>query len=117
MTESDVLFPAGKSTIDCTADTLKVLSNPQRLKILCSLADRELTVQQIVEHAGSSQSNVSQHLGQMRSKGILRSRNDANRVYYRIGDKRVLQLIQMMQEIYCSTSGGKICDPEPAIRL
>ncbi|HID48309.1 MAG TPA: ArsR family transcriptional regulator [Chromatiales bacterium] len=117
MTESDALFPAGKSSIDCTADTLKVLSNPQRLKILCSLADNELTVQQIVEHAGSSQSNVSQHLGQMRNKGILLSRNDANRVYYRIGDRRVLQLIQMMKEIYCPPSEGRICDPDPAVHL
>lgn len=109
MTESDVLSPVAKTPIDCTADTLKVLSNPQRLKILCSLADHELTVQQIVKQAGSSQSNVSQHLGQMRNKGILLSRNDANRVYYRIGDKRILQLIQMMQDIYCPGSTGSIC--------
>jgi ArsR family transcriptional regulator len=84
--------------------SLKAMSHPLRLKILCNVADGELTVQEIVNRAGTSQSNVSQHLATLRDKGILDSRKDANRVYYRVGDPRILRMISMMREIYCSSS-------------
>ncbi|HPY39822.1 MAG TPA: ArsR family transcriptional regulator, partial [Thiolinea sp.] len=50
---------------------------------------------------GTSQSNISQHLAILRDKGILTSRKDANRVYYKVGDYRTLRLISMMQEVFC----------------
>ena len=56
---------------------------------------------QIVEAVGTSQSNVSQHLAILREKGVLLARKDANRVYYRVGDARTLQLIGMMREVFC----------------
>lgn len=86
----------------CTANKLQVIAHPLRLKILCHLDSQELTVQEIVVKAGSSQSNISQHLIRMRQKGILLSRRDANRVYYRIGDVQLLSIIQKMRDIYCS---------------
>jgi ArsR family transcriptional regulator len=82
--------------------SLKAMSHPLRLKILCTLGDREVSVQDIVEHVGTSQSNISQHLAILRDKGILTCRKDANRVYYRVGDARTLRLIGMMREIFCA---------------
>ena len=64
--------------------------------------DREVSVQDIVEAVGTSQSNISQHLAILRDKGILASRKDANRVYYRVGDSRTLRLICMMRDVFCS---------------
>jgi len=52
---------------------------------------------------GSSQSNISQHLAILRDKGILVSRKDANRVFYRVGDARTLKLISMMRDVFCSS--------------
>jgi len=86
----------------CTANKLQIIAHPLRLKILCHLDKQELSVQEIVIKAGSSQSNVSQHLSRMREKGILESRRDANRVFYRIGDVQLLSIIQKMRDIYCS---------------
>lgn len=87
--------------IERAARSLKAMSHPLRLKILCTLGDQEISVQDIVENVGTSQSNISQHLAILRDKGILSSRKDANRVYYRIGDSRTLRLISMMRDVFC----------------
>jgi len=88
--------------IDRASRSLKAMSHPLRLKILCTLGDQEISVQDIVERVGTSQSNISQHLAILRDKGILASRKDANRVYYRVGDSRTLRLISMMREVFCT---------------
>ncbi len=89
--------------IEQASRSLKAMSHPLRLKILCVLGEREISVQDIVDNVGTSQSNISQHLAILRDKGILASRKDANRVYYRVGDDRTLKLIDMMQQVFCST--------------
>ena len=90
------------SHIECTAKTLKALAHPLRLKVLCTLNDREMSVKEIVSTSGATQSNISQHLNYLREEGILASRRDANRVYYRIANVRLIDVIRMMQSIYCS---------------
>jgi ArsR family transcriptional regulator len=88
--------------IEIASRSLKAMSHPLRLKILCTLGSREVCVQGIVENVGTSQSNISQHLAILRDKGILSSRKEANKVFYRVGDERTLRLIGMMQEVFCS---------------
>lgn len=95
----------GDEDIERASRSLKAMSHPLRLKILCVLGDREVSVQDIVDNVGTSQSNISQHLAILRDKGILSSRKDANRVYYRVGDARTLQLIGMMKQVFCSHGG------------
>ncbi|MGQ9684851.1 MAG: ArsR/SmtB family transcription factor [Thiobacillaceae bacterium] len=87
--------------IEQASRALKAMSHPLRLKILCVLGNREVSVQDIVDHVGTSQSNISQHLAILRDKGVLRTRKDANRVYYRVSDTRTLQLIGMMRDVFC----------------
>jgi ArsR family transcriptional regulator len=87
--------------IEQAARALKSISHPLRLKILCVIGDQDACVQEIVEAVGTSQSNISQHLAILRDKGVLLARKDANRVYYRVGDARTLQLIGMMREVFC----------------
>ncbi|MGZ8190326.1 MAG: ArsR/SmtB family transcription factor [Methylococcaceae bacterium] len=84
------------------ARCLKAMSHPLRLKILCVLGNKSISVQDIVEQVGTSQSNISQHLSILREKNILGSKKDANRVYYFIDDERMLQLIDMMRDVFCS---------------
>lgn len=88
--------------IDRAARSLKAMSHPIRLKILCTVGDQEVNVQDIVEQVGTSQSNISQHLAILREKDILACRKDANRVYYRVSDRRTLRLISMMREVFCA---------------
>lgn len=101
MSSPDLLITRDQD-IERASRSLKAMSHPLRLKILCTLGDKEVSVQDIVEHVGTSQSNISQHLAILRDKGILASRKDANRVYYRVGDPRTLRLISMMREVFCT---------------
>lgn len=87
--------------IETAARALKAISHPLRLKILCVVGDAEVCVQDIVDAVGTSQSNISQHLAILREKGVLATRKDANRVFYRVADQRTLQLIVMMREVFC----------------
>lgn len=88
--------------IERAAQSMKAMAHPLRLKILCTLGGQEVSVQEIVELVGTSQSNISQHLAILRDKGILSSRKDANRVFYKVGDERTLRLIEMMREVFCT---------------
>ncbi len=99
---SELALFADDADIERASRSLKAMSHPLRLKILCTLGDEEVSVQHIVEHVGTSQSNISQHLAILRDKGILAARKDANRVFYRVGDARTLRLIVMMREVFCS---------------
>jgi DNA-binding transcriptional ArsR family regulator len=82
--------------------SLKAMAHPLRLKILCMLGQiSEASVQDIVDQVGTSQSNISQHLSILREKHILTTRKDANKVYYRIGDSKILNLIGSLRQAFC----------------
>lgn len=87
--------------IECTAEVLKAISHPTRLRILCTLNLSELQVQTLVERTGTTQSNISQHLALMKECKILVTRRDANRIFYRIRDPQLVKMIQLMRDIYC----------------
>lgn len=95
-----------KCNIDCTADILKAIAHPTRLKILCTLNTQELQVQTLVEKTGTTQSNISQHLALMKERNILITRREANRIFYRVRDEQLLQLILLMRDIYCQDAAA-----------
>jgi ArsR family transcriptional regulator len=82
---------------------MQAMAHPMRLKILCLVGNQELSVLEIVDAVGTSQSNISQHLAVLRAQGILEARKDANRVFYRVGDPRILRMIALTREIFCSS--------------
>ena len=67
MTESEEPQPPANEDPTMPANALKAMAHPLRWKILCTLGDRELSVGEIVEQTGTSQSNISQHLEQLRN--------------------------------------------------
>jgi DNA-binding transcriptional ArsR family regulator len=99
-----VVLITNEEDIVHASHSLKAMAHPLRLEILCILGGTtEVSVQDIVELVGTSQSNISQHLSILREKGILASRKDANKVYYRIADPKLLQLIGALRDAFCST--------------
>ncbi len=102
MENSDEKILYNDADINRAARCLKAMSHPLRLKILCVLGTESISVQDIVEQVGTSQSNISQHLAILREKDILGFKKEANRVYYFIDDERMLQLIRMMREVFCT---------------
>ena len=88
--------------VETASRSLKAMSHPLRLMILCKLGEDEFSVQDIVDNVGTSQSNISQHLAILSDKGILSARKDANKVFYKVADFKTLKLIDMMREVFCS---------------
>ncbi len=103
--------------IDELARLLKSMAHPIRLKILCLLQDEELSVGEIRDAVETTGANISQHLNVLRNQGIVDFRKDANFIYNRISDPRVVTLIQAMQEIFCSggeTAAGEMSGQDGA---
>ena len=100
---NDIFDLIGKSqNIKEAAEAMQAMAHPLRLKILCLVGNQELSVLEIVEAVGTSQSNVSQHLAILRGHRILLSRRDGNKIFYRIEDPRVLEMISLTKRIFCS---------------
>jgi DNA-binding transcriptional ArsR family regulator len=72
-----------------TLDLLKALSDGTRLKIVEFLLDGEKCVCEIFPHVKRTQSTVSIQLSTLEKAGIVESRRDGKRIYYRIKDTRV----------------------------
>jgi ArsR family transcriptional regulator len=63
-------------------DSLKVLSDPTRLRLLALLLREELAVTELQEILGMGQSRISSQLGLLRQAGIVSDRRDGKRAYY-----------------------------------
>ncbi len=87
--------------INRVAGLLKTMSHPIRLKILCLLEEKEMTVGDIREQVKTTNANVSQHLSILRGQGILSTRKEANFIFNRIEDGRVVELIANMRQLFC----------------
>ena len=87
--------------VEAVSALLKSISNPVRLKILCLLQEKEMTVGEIRDELQTTDANISQHLTILRNQGIIQSRKESNFMYSRIGDERVLKLIDTLQDLFC----------------
>lgn len=84
---------------DVVAEHLRLLAHPERLIMLCKMMGREVTVGELVERVGLSQSAVSQHLARFRELGVVSVRRDAQSRYYRLVDEEMTEIIVALQEI------------------
>ena len=81
---------------------LKTMSHPIRLKILCLLMEKEMTVGDLRAQVKTTKANVSQHLTILRNQGVISFRKDANFIYNRISDERVLKLVNTLKILFCN---------------
>ena len=65
----------------------KALSDPNRVRVLLALRQRELCVCQINELFGFAPSTISKHLSILHHAGLIRSRKSERWVYYRLPEK------------------------------
>jgi len=86
---------------ESAAGLLKALANPQRLMILCNLADGELTVGELIERLPLSQSATSQHLAVLREQGVVATRRVSQTIYYSLQPGPAAQVIEVLHGIYC----------------
>lgn len=91
-----------KSQCNEVSVIMKALAHPQRLMIMCHIAEGEKNVGEILELCDLSQSQLSQFLNRMQRERLLKVRKEGNFVFYSIAEKKVLKLIQSMQKIFCN---------------
>jgi ArsR family transcriptional regulator len=94
------------NNIDELALLLKSISHPIRLKILCLLQNNEMSVSEIRESVETSGANITQHLNILRNQGVIDFRKDANFIYNRIADDRIIELMKTMQTLFCANSSS-----------
>jgi DNA-binding transcriptional ArsR family regulator len=80
--------------VDLAVEVFRMLSDATRVRILWALLDRELSVNELAETVGKPATGVSQHLAKLRMARLVRTRRQANQVFYRIETSHVRQLIE-----------------------
>lgn len=80
---------------------MKVLSNPDRLFLLCQLTEGEKCVSDLEELVGISQPTLSQQLGVLRNENIVSTRREGKNVYYQISSHQALAVMQVLYEQFC----------------
>jgi DNA-binding transcriptional ArsR family regulator len=86
---------------------MKVLSNPDRLLLLCQLADGERNVGELQESLGIVQPTLSQQLGVLREQALVETRRDGRNVYYSLASAETLAVIRVLYAQYCEPASPK----------
>lgn len=81
------------------AGRLRLMSHPERLLMLCRMDEGEVSVNELVELTGLSQSAVSQHLAMLREEGVVSIRGEAQTRYYSLYDPIVRGIIHALCEL------------------
>jgi ArsR family transcriptional regulator len=71
-----------------TLKFLRALSDPTRLRIVALLEKDELSVNELQEITRMGQSRISTHLGLLQDSGLVRSRRDGKRTFYKLTEER-----------------------------
>ena len=81
---------------------MKVLSNPDRLLILCQLSQGERRVGELEELLSILQPTLSQQLSVLRDEGLVGTRRAKTTIYYRITSERVLPILTELYKLFCA---------------
>ena len=83
------------------ANFLKAISHEGRLMILCHLATGEKTVTELEDLLSARQAAVSQQLSRLRLEGLVTPRREGKAIYYRLTDRRAIQMLETVYDLFC----------------
>ncbi|MEC5159688.1 DNA-binding transcriptional ArsR family regulator [Janthinobacterium sp. CG_23.3] len=81
---------------------LKAMANPQRLLLLCQLAQGERSVGALEQLLGIAQPTLSQQLGVLRGEALVASRREGKQVFYRVASAPALAVLQLLYSQFCA---------------
>lgn len=93
-------------SVDLQAKLFRGFSDPSRLSILEALRGGPLTVGEIVEAAGLTQPNTSNHLACLRDCGLVTAKQEGRFVHYELSDDRVAHLLSLADELLADVARG-----------
>lgn len=91
------------------ASLMNALGNESRLLILCLLSEGEQSVGDLNEFVPLSQSALSQQLAKLRLQGLVKTRREAQTIFYSLSAGPAERVIQLLHDLYCGDMG--ICKP------
>jgi DNA-binding transcriptional ArsR family regulator len=101
-----MLLTANKTDLAIKGKLFRGFGDASRLSILDALRDKPLTVGEIVEVTGLSQSNASNHLGCLRDCGLVVAEQDGRFVTYHLSDDRVGDMLALAESLLADVARG-----------
>lgn len=90
-----------RDAADSACALMKVLANPDRLLLLCQLAEGEKNVGELQELLGILQPTLSQQLAVLREQSLVETRRDGKNIYYRIASPEALAVLRVLYAEFC----------------
>jgi DNA-binding transcriptional ArsR family regulator len=88
------------------SELMKTLGHKDRLMVLCHLSSGEKSVGELARLLEIPQSPLSQHLARMRKENLVRTRREAQTIFYSIASREAAELVGVMHMLYCGNGEG-----------
>jgi ArsR family transcriptional regulator len=92
-------LPTNEADRQKSAAVARALSDPKRLCVLETLVDGERSVSELSREVRCQVPNMSQHLGVLRSAGLVNARREGTTIYYSLSDPRVIEAYRLIQDL------------------
>jgi DNA-binding transcriptional ArsR family regulator len=86
---------------------MKALANPDRLLLLCQLAQGEMSVGELEAALGILQPTLSQQLTVLRTEALVETRRDGKHVFYRVASGPALAVLKVLHQQFCKPKGKR----------
>lgn len=96
-----LLVSAMRGAAGDAASVLRVLSNEDRLLLLCQISQGDYSVGELETLLDIRQPTLSQQLTVLRNEGLVATRREGKRIFYRIADEKVLKILSVLYQLYC----------------
>ncbi|PDT11357.1 MULTISPECIES: metalloregulator ArsR/SmtB family transcription factor [unclassified Rhizobium] len=90
------------NAFDIEATFLSAMGNAKRLHILHLLTEGEVSVTDLADEVGLSQSSTSQHLAILREHGLVQTRRAAQTIYYSLQSDTARTMLDTLADIFGS---------------
>lgn len=94
---------------------LKALANRHRLMVLCELHKGELSVTRLQDSIGLSQSSLSQHLARLREDNLVKTRREAQTIFYSLANDNVSRVIGLLYDMFCADECNRTAKPKRSV--
>ncbi len=100
-------LPAMRAAANQACGLMRVLSNPDRLLLLCQLAQGERRVGELEELLDIQQPTLSQQLAVLREEALVETRREGKQIYYRIASAHAMAVMNVLYQLFCAAPEGE----------
>jgi DNA-binding transcriptional ArsR family regulator len=98
---------AMRDAAEAACALMKVLSNADRMLLLCELSEGERNVGELQEAVGIQQPTLSQQLAVLREEQLVETRREGKNIFYSVASPQALAVLQVLHAQFCAPSHPK----------